>query len=47
MWGLLPVGLSLFALFIVFRLPDREVAGETIEFPAMPLPDLVHQEARR
>jgi hypothetical protein len=47
MWGLLPVGISLFALFIVFRLPDRELAGETIEFPAMPLPDLVHQEAQR
>ena len=34
MWGILPVASSLFALFLVLLLPERQRARETLEFPA-------------
>lgn len=34
MWGTLPVGSSLFAIFAVLLLPDRRRVTETLEFPS-------------
>jgi hypothetical protein len=34
MWGILPVGCSLLALFLVLLLPERRRLGTTLEFPA-------------
>jgi hypothetical protein len=34
LWGLLPVGCSLLAIFSVILLPDRRYVAEHIEFPA-------------
>ena len=34
LWGILPVGASLLALFLVIALPDRRSVSEPIEFPA-------------
>jgi hypothetical protein len=33
MWGILPVGCSLLALFLVLLLPSRRRVGTTLEFP--------------
>lgn len=33
MWGILPVGVSLFALFVVLMWPERRVVEELVEFP--------------
>ncbi len=45
MWGILPVGSSIFALMIVILLPDRKPLANTIEFPVVEVPIL--QEAQR
>ena len=34
MWGILPVGVSLFAIFAILMLPERRVLAETVPFPA-------------
>jgi hypothetical protein len=34
MWGTLPIGSSILALFLVLGLPDRKRVSETIEFPS-------------
>ena len=34
MWGILPVGVSLLALFLVIALPERRRLAETVEFPS-------------
>jgi hypothetical protein len=34
MWGILPVGASIFAIFAVLLVPDRRRFMEPIEFPA-------------
>jgi hypothetical protein len=34
MWGILPVGVSLFALFAILILPERQAVGEPVAFPA-------------
>ncbi len=33
LWGILPVGSSLLALFLVLLLPERRRVGNTLEFP--------------
>jgi len=45
LWGILPVGSSLFALLLVVLLPERRRAGRTLEFPA-PAEPVVLREAR-
>ena len=34
MWGILPIGASIFAIFAVLLIPDRRRLGETLEFPS-------------
>lgn len=34
LWGLLPIGASILAIFAVILLPERRSVGETLEFPA-------------
>jgi len=47
LWGILPVGVSLFALFAIIMLPDRRIVGETVEFPATaPADRVVLREAK-
>ncbi|ABF43607.1 integral membrane protein [Candidatus Koribacter versatilis Ellin345] len=47
MWGILPVGVSLFALFAILMLPERRVIGETVAFPATtPAERVVLREAK-
>ena len=45
MWGLVPVGSSLFAIFVVL-LPDRRRYPETLEFPAHDTDEVPMREAR-
>lgn len=45
MWGLVPVGASLFAIFVVL-LPDRRRYPETLEFPADTPDEVPMREAR-
>jgi hypothetical protein len=40
LWGILPVGSSLLALFVVIALPDRRRVAEPLVFPA-PQPETV------
>lgn len=47
LWGILPVGVSLFALFAVIMFPDRRlVAGEPVEFPATTKERVILREAK-
>lgn len=41
MWGILPVGISLFALFAVIMLPERRPLEELVTFPASTTADRV------
>jgi len=34
MWGTLPIGTSILAIFAVLLIPERRRMGETVEFPA-------------
>jgi len=34
MWGILPVGVSLFAVFLVLMYPERRVLEQPVAFPS-------------
>jgi hypothetical protein len=47
LWGILPVGVSLFALFAIIMIPERRALGETVAFPATaPADRVVLREAK-
>lgn len=41
MWGILPVGASIFAIFAVLLIPDRRTLAEPVEFPVAATPEPV------
>jgi hypothetical protein len=46
LWGVLPVGVSIFAIFAVLLLPERRRVSATIEFPAASADEPVLREAK-
>lgn len=46
MWGLVPMGVSLFAIFVVL-LPSKRRYSETIEFPTTPEPSEISLRGRQ
>ncbi len=40
MWGILPIGVSIFAIFAVVLIPERRRADEVLEFPATTTSDV-------
>ncbi len=46
LWGLLPIGASILALFAVVLLPERRESFETVEFPSAAEPAAVLREAK-
>ena len=46
MWGTLPIGSSILALFAVLMLPERRRLAEPVEFPVMPHETILVREAK-
>lgn len=40
LWGTLPIGVSIFAIFAIVLIPERRYRGETLEFPARTTDDI-------